>query len=99
MTSGKRWRRARSASVNRWTGIATSMGKETFVTLHEYQGGKGYYLLHKSCRLLARPDVFFHTGGSDADVGLSPRLERYLGCDPPALGHFGVRSARTACGG
>ena len=39
MTSGNRLRRARSASVKSWTGIATSVWTETFVLLHDYRGG------------------------------------------------------------
>src|SRR5687768_16147006 len=99
MTSGKRLRRARSASVNSWTGITTSMGKETFVTLHAYRGEKNTICSTDHVDFWPAQTFSSTQGGSDADAGLSPSLERYPGCDPPAPGHFGIRPARTACGG
>ena len=39
MTSGNRWRRARSASVPRWTGLGPAVWNETIVFAHDSRGG------------------------------------------------------------
>src|SRR5215471_19201524 len=99
ITSGKRSRKTRSASVKSYTGIVTSVGTETFLLLHAMRGDNIMVVSTYSVGLKAQKPLPSTGGGHNEDRRLYAGLHRYPGRDPSASGDSGVCSHGTDGGG